>query len=190
MKKSLLFILVTLFLSACGQQELEDPVDWETGSFDATTHEGESWSMSDMEGEVWIADFVFTSCNTVCPPMTRNMSQLQQQMDEEGVDVEFVSFSVDPAVDDPDTLKSFGESHGADFSNWTFVTGYEQETIESFAEESFHSIVDKPEGEEQVTHGTQFFLVDEEGTIKKYYNGNQDVPYDEIVEDAEIVSSN
>ena len=190
MKKLLILIFFTIVLSACGQQELEDPVDWETGSFDATTQDGESWSMEEMEGKVWIADFVFTSCNTVCPPMTRNMSQLQQQMEEEGLDVEFVSFSVDPEVDDPETLKTFAESHGADFSNWTFVTGYDQETIETFAEESFHIIVDKPEGEEQVTHGTQFFLVDEEGTIKQYYSGDQDVPYEQIIEDTEIVTSN
>lgn len=182
-------LFFTLLLAACGQQELEDPVDWETGSFEATTQDGESWSMEDMEGKVWIADFVFTSCNTVCPPMTRNMAQLQSQMEEEGIDVEFVSFSVDPQVDDPDTLKTFGEEQGADFSNWNFVTGYDQETIESFAEESFHIIVDKPEGEEQVMHGTQFFLVDEEGTVKQYYSGDKEVPFEQIIEDTEIVQN-
>ncbi|PBB06016.1 SCO family protein [Salimicrobium humidisoli] len=190
MKKLWILILFTLFLAACGQKELEDPVDWETGSLEATTHENKSFSMEDMEGKVWIADFVFTSCNTVCPPMTRNMAQLQDKLEEAGVDAEIVSFSVDPTVDDPETLQSFGEKQGADFSNWTFVTGYDQQTIESFAKESFHIIVDKPEGEEQVTHGTQFFLVDEKGTVKKYYDGIQDVPYEQIVEDAEIVENN
>lgn len=189
MKKLWILILFTLFLAACGQKELEDPVDWETGSFEATTQAKESFSMESMEGKVWIADFVFTSCNTVCPPMTRNMAQLQKKMEEEGVDVEFVSFSIDPTVDDPKKLKSFGKEQGVDFSNWTFVTGYNQQTIESFAKDSFHIIVDKPEGQDQVTHGTQFFLVDEKGTIKKYYDGVQDVPYEQIVEDAKIVKN-
>lgn len=65
------------------------------------------FSKSDLKGKVWIADFIFTSCETVCLPMTSNMTKLQQQLKDEGItDVEFVSFSVDPEIDKPDVLKS------------------------------------------------------------------------------------
>lgn len=56
-----------------------------------------------MKDKVWVADFIFTSCETVCPPMTANMEKLQNMLQKEGIkDVEFVSFSVDPEVDTPE----------------------------------------------------------------------------------------
>ncbi|WP_181350362.1 SCO family protein [Thalassobacillus sp. CUG 92003] len=193
-KKRFLFTILPIFslliiLSACGQQELEDPLGWEVNAFEYTTQSNEQLSLADMEGEVWLADFIFTSCNTVCPPMTRNMAKLQKQLEEEGLDVKIVSFSVDPEVDTPEKLQSFAEKHGADLSNWSFLTGYEMEDIKTFAEDSFKTPVSKPEGEDQVTHGTSFYLIDQNGVVQKRYNGNKDVPYEQIVEGAKITAN-
>ncbi|WP_342742970.1 SCO family protein [Halobacillus hunanensis] len=132
---------------------------------------------------------MFTSCTTVCPPMTRNMAKIQDMLKEEGIEAEIVSFSVDPKVDTPEKLKKFASAQGADFNNWTFVTGYTQDKIESFAKESFHTIADKPEGADQVAHGSQFFLVNQEGKVVKYYRGASEVPFEQIVEDVKIVAN-
>ncbi|WP_082235630.1 SCO family protein [Halobacillus massiliensis] len=185
--KLILVITSFLFLASCGQKELEEPLEWEIGNIEGTTQSNEDFAVEDMEGKVWIADFIFTSCNTVCPPMTRNMSQLQKEFKEQDIDVEFVSFSVDPEVDTPEKLNEFAEAHGADLDNWTFVTGYEQNEIEQYGQESFRSVTSKPEGADQVTHGSSFFLVSQDQQIMKYYNGDKDVPYEQIVEDAEIL---
>jgi protein SCO1/2 len=70
-----------------------------------------------------------------------------------------------------------------DFSNYHFLTGYDQTFIETFARENFKTFVKKPENEDQVIHQTYFYLVDQEGTIMKYYSGANDVPFADIIND-------
>ncbi|MCA0972546.1 SCO family protein [Halobacillus litoralis] len=193
MKRWTLFGLITVLLvllAACGSNELENTLGWEVGTLEATTHQKENFSTDDMEGQVWIADFIFTSCNTVCPPMTRNMMKVQEGLKDEGVDAQIISFSVDPTVDTPDKLAEFGSKYGADMnSNWTFVTGYNQETIADFANNSFKTHADKIEGNDQVIHGNRFYLVGKDGTVLKRYNGSEDVPFEQIIADTQTAAS-
>ncbi|WP_257350672.1 SCO family protein [Pseudalkalibacillus decolorationis] len=177
--KKRMFITVVLLiglLAACGKQQLEKPDDYnfEVQNFTYKNQDGKSGSLEDLKGEVWIADFIFTSCNTVCPPMTNNMARLQKAIKEEGLkDVQIVSFSVDPKVDTPEKLKAFSQKFNADFSNWHFLTGYPQEEIESLARDSFKTTVLKTEQSDQVTHGTSFYLVDQSGTVVTKYDGTK-----------------
>ena len=131
---------------------------------------------------------VFTNCTTVCPPMTANMARLQRMANEEQLDVKFLSFSVDPEVDSPEVLKEFGNNFEADYTSWDFLTGYTQKEIEKFGMDNFKTIVAKPKNGGEVVHGTSFYLIDQEGTIIKSYDG-LDVPYEEILEHAEILLS-
>ncbi|WP_173917832.1 SCO family protein [Halobacillus sp. Marseille-Q1614] len=185
----LIFVMAAfLFLAACGQKELEDPLEWEISNIEGTSQSGEDFSVEEMEGKVWMANFIFTSCETVCPPMTRNMAQLQEKFKEKGIEAEFVSFSVDPEVDTPEKLEEFATAHGADLETWSFVTGYSQDEIEAYGQESFRTIVSKPEGADQVTHGSSFFLVSKDSKVMKHYKGDTNVPYEKIVEDAKILA--
>ncbi len=183
-----LMLAAALLMTACGSKELENTLDWKVGSFQGTTQAKEDFSTEDMKGKVWIADLIFTSCETICPPMTRNLSQLQGKLKDEGIDVEIVSFSVDPGVDTPQKLKEFGKAHGANFDNWTYVTGYSQQDIQAFAKDTFHTLAEKIEGTNQVSHGASFYLINKDGVVKKKYSGTQDVPYDQMVEDAGILT--
>src|SRR5690625_1886155 len=117
--------------------------------------------------------------------MTSNMVNLQQELEEENIDnVELVSFSVDPDNDTPEVLTEYAEEHGADLSNWTFLTGYDFETIKDLSVGSFKSLVaPPPEGDDQVTHGTGFFLVNPDGEVIKNYDGKEVDEMDQIVED-------
>jgi len=175
---------ILLVMSGCGKKEIENAVTWPVKDFTATSQDNKPFGLKDVKGKIWLADFVFTSCEDVCPPMTSNMTKLQKQVKEEGLkDVEFVSFSVDPTVDTPEALARYAKQFGADFKNWTFLTGYSQEFIEEYASKTFKTIVKKPAEGDQVIHQTFFYLVDQEGNIKKTYGGFKDVPYDEIIKD-------
>ncbi|WP_210365072.1 SCO family protein [Bacillus sp. REN3] len=186
MKKVYLFLLIgvsILLASGCGNK-IEGAKNYPIEEFKFTSHEGKQFGTKDLEGKIWIADFVFTNCADVCPPMTANMLKLQDKVKEEGLkDVEFVSFSVDPEVDDPETLAAYGKQFNVDFANWTFLTGYSQEDIETFAKENFKTIVKKPQEGDQVIHGTDFYLVDQDSKMVKYYTGLKEVPFDEIIKD-------
>ncbi|TCI23546.1 SCO family protein [Exiguobacterium sp. SL-9] len=188
-KKWMLIGLISLMavLAACGQ-EIEDPLNWEIESFNYMNQNEEMVSLDDLKGKVWMADFVFTSCETVCPPMTYNMTKLNETLVEEGVeDVQFVSFSVDPTVDTPDKIKDFMSDYDLAQADWQFLTGYSQDEIEAFAQQNFKALVRKPDEGTQVDHATWFYLVDQNGKIMKAYQGFQDVPIEDIVSDIKIL---
>ena len=177
----LALVALMVILSACGDSG-QDALDWEVQPFDAVNQEGESVSLDDLKGDVWLTSFIFTNCVTVCPPMTANMAQLQQQLEDEGLTVPIVSFSVDPERDDPQALKAYGEEFNADFSSWQFLTGYSFEDIQHFSSESFKSLVQFEEDSDQVMHTTSFFLVNDSGVVVQKYNGIAP-PYEEILND-------
>jgi protein SCO1/2 len=162
--------------------ETETEIAWKVPDFEAVDQNGKTFKTSDLKGKVWIADFIFTNCNTVCPPMTANMALLQKRLKFEGLDVEIVSFSVDPERDDPKALREFGKQHNVDFSNWHFLTGYPFEAIQQLSREAFKAEVRMDPESDQVVHGTYFYLVDESGAVRKFYNGVRPDD-DQIVQD-------
>lgn len=192
MKKLHILILgLALFLVACGggEEEIETNMSEKVNPFEFTTQDNESLSLKDLEGEWWVADFIFTNCTSVCLPMTSNMSQLQDKLKEENVDAQLVSFSVDPSYDSPEVLKEYAKNYDADLDNWSFLTGYDFQTIKELSIKSFKQLLEEaPPGEDQVTHGTSFFLVNPEGKIINKYNGLSPEVMDLIVKDLKTVS--
>lgn len=189
MKKLYFIALISsliLVLGACSSGKKEGrPLN----DFTFTDQDNNKLGLEDLKGKVWVADFVFTNCATICPPMTTNMSQLQSDVKEAGLkDVHFVSFSVDPEIDTPQALKDYGEKFGADFSTWHFLTGYSQKDIEDFAVDNFKTLVKKPQNDNQVIHGTTFFLINKDGEVIEEYQGNVDVPFKQIVKDIKSAS--
>lgn len=185
---AVVMLAVTMIISACGKPQLANALNWNLDSFTYTNQEDKEFGTKDLTNKVWIANFIFTNCETVCPPITAHMAKLQRMMKKENVPVEFVSFSIDPENDTPEALKSFAQQFTEDFSNWTFLTGYSQETIEKQAKTQFHELVQKTDASTQVTHGTHLFLVDKDGKIMKSYSGFANVPYKEIVQDAKTLN--
>ncbi|RST59600.1 SCO family protein [Siminovitchia terrae] len=177
---SVIFISFLLILSACSSPKSGSPIE----DFNYTDQDGNSFGLKDLKGKVWVSDFVFTNCTTVCPPMTMNMSELQKKVKEKGLDdVHFVSFSVDPEIDTPEVLKDYGESFEADFSRWHFLTGYSQEEIENYAPKNFKTVVKKPRDDDQVIHGVSFYLFNKEGELIGEYPGDKEVPFKQIIKD-------
>src|SRR5690625_1297717 len=179
-----------LLLTACGNQykAIEPNMDEEVADFNFTTQDNDSLSLDDLKGTWWIADFIFTNCTSVCLPMTTNMSSLQDKLMEENIDIQLVSFTVDPDYDQPDVLKEYAAMYDADLSNWTFLTGYDFQTIRELSIKSFRSLVQAPERKsDQVMHGTAFMLVTPEGQIIKSYDGISPSGIDNIVEDLKTI---
>ncbi|MEH7328034.1 cytochrome c oxidase assembly protein [Priestia megaterium] len=177
-----LLFISCMMLAACGSK-IENPLNWKMDSFSYVNQDQKKVGLSQLKGSVWIANFIFTSCETVCPPMTAHMAKLQKMAKDEGLNVRFVSFSVDPEVDTPPKMKDYATKFGADFSNWDFLTGYKQAEIEKFALDQFKTIVKKPQENPQVIHGTDFFLIDKDGVVQKSYHGVTDPPYEDMLKD-------
>ena len=185
--KLVFMLLFVLFLAACGGNEIETNMSEEVADFEFTTQENEKLGLKDLEGEWWVADFIFTNCTTVCLPMTTNMSMLQELLKEEGIDAQLVSFTVDPEFDSPEVLKKYAESYDVDLSNWSFLTGFDFETIKDLSVNSFRSELQENPGSDQVTHGVRFFLVNPNGEVIKNYYGIDRNEVESIVDDLKKV---
>lgn len=185
-----LLIIIVLIISACAKKEAPQEekksaftpqFDWPVADFTAINQDGKEVTLADLSGKVFIMNMIFTSCETVCLPMTANMAKLQKKLKEENMNTQLISFSVDPLVDTPEKLKEYGKQYAADFSNWNMLTGYTEEDIKAIAK-SVKTLADKPAGTNQVTHSTKFFLVNENGIALKSYDGVK-LPVDEIIQD-------
>lgn len=132
--------------------------------FSLTDQFGASFASSDLHDKVWVADFIFTSCATICPPMTIQMASLQDEF--AGADVHFVSFSVDPERDTPTVLRRYADNYGADGGRWAFLTG-QKTAIYQLAHEGFN-LATGHKGSE-ILHSTRFVLVDRNQQLRGYY---------------------
>jgi protein SCO1 len=189
-KKILGSMFLFLFLIACSKEptieEIEQtfPMNISVGEIEAVNQNEEPFNTDQLEDKVWLASFIFTNCDTVCSPMTATMSKLQSQLQSEGLEeVQLVSFSIDPEQDTPEVLVDFANKMDADFTNWQFITGYNQEEIESFANTSFLSPAAQLEGSDQFVHSTSIYLINQRGTVLNQYDAVADTPFDEIIAD-------
>lgn len=149
--------------------------------FELVERSGETVTLSDLDGEIWIANLIFTHCGGTCPMMTVQMRSLLNVLPE---DVRFVSITVDPSRDTPEVLAEYADFYGADPERWLFLTG-ERDDIYRLSREGFHLAVDDTFGSEiePITHSTRFVLVDQEGRIRNYYDGTTRDSHTLIVDD-------
>lgn len=198
LKVIVLITISTLFLAACGdgtnseveekmknEDKIESNMDETMSDFEFINQDEETVSLDDLKGEYWVADFVFTNCTTVCIPMTSNMKILQDEMIEEDLtNIELISFTVDPDYDTPEVLSDYAKEYDANLDNWSFLTGYEFDDIKEISIKSFRSMLQEPQpGDDQVTHGTRFFLINPKGEVIKSYDGVNRRVADEIIAD-------
>lgn len=128
-----------------------------------------------LQGKVWIADFVFTTCQGPCPRMSSRMRQIQDAT--EGA-VQLVSFSVDPDNDTPAALSAYAKGFGANLSRWHFLTG-DKGVLNSLGKDTF-KLQSVGEG---MDHSTRFVLVDAKGRIRGYYGLAEDGVVSRIAKD-------
>jgi len=186
--KLCLLLIATVLLTACGNK-FEAETDWKVENFKSTNQNGNEVSLDNLKGKPWLAMFIFTNCETVCPPMTANMTDVQKAFEKKDFkDYNIVGFSIDPENDSPKLLKKYLAQYPVpDKSKWNLLTGYSQDDIADLAKKSFQTLVKEDPNSNQVIHGTSFYLVNQEGVVVKSYSGYQNVPLDTITTDMEAL---
>lgn len=180
-----LILLFVFLLSACNPNTV--PAQ-KISPFTFINQDGFAFGSDQLSGDVWVANFIFTSCDTVCQPMTAEMAVLQKYVEEKDVPIQLISFSVDPKTDTPEVLHNYIQDFTDDLSNWNLLTGYQQKEIEQFAREQFNTIVQKPSSSStQVIHGTYFYLIDGDGHLLGEYNFVDPTYKDELLKQIEKV---
>ena len=149
--------------------------------FSMTDSEGHPFSGNQLNGKVWIADVIYTTCPAACPRMTAEMHNLEQQVENDS-GIQFVSISVDPKNDTPPVLNAFAHRYDAPTAHWTFLTG-SPETIHLIAYQTFHvgDVIGK------IEHSTKFVLVDKHGNLRGYYSAFDPESMDALLKDAKAL---
>jgi protein SCO1 len=151
-------------------------LNWQVPDLQAIDQTGRSMRLQDLKGEVWLANFIFTRCPNICPPLTANLVRVQQHLQAAGLTISIISFSADPAYDRPEVLTKFAAIHQVDPRNWHLLTGYSLVQIQAIAKEAFKGEITQqksasPEISLLVNHPSQFYLVDQTGKVIKFYDG-------------------
>ena len=154
-------------------------------------HQNRPFSPETLEGKVWVAGFVFTTCPSTCPVVTKAMADLRERFDKMGHDVEMVSFTVDPSHDTPEVLAEYFTSIGVESDKWRFVTG-EPEAVISLVRDGFRLGVGEREADAagvayDIAHSTKLALVGPNGDVRGYYGIEPDEGLDEIYHRAQHV---
>lgn len=156
------------------------------GDFKFQNQEGKWITRQDVAGKVFVAEYFFTTCKTICPIMTMEMERVAEKF-KGNKDVKILSFTVDPENDDVEQMKRYADSHQADANQWHFLTG-EKTELYALARKSFFLL--KPAEAENLgdagsdfIHTNNFVLVDKKGRIRGYYDGTNSNGVDHLMRD-------
>jgi protein SCO1/2 len=170
-------------LAACGALLLvavprEDlPVGDAVPAFQLTDQDGDAFDSGRLQGNVWVASFIFTRCRASCPGMSGNLLLVQDAVKadpELASCVRLVSFSVDPERDKPRDLKEYATNYGADTAIWSFLTGGDG-AVAKLCQEGFRLPLGKaplPDGKSaapDIVHSDRFALVDADGRTRGFF---------------------
>jgi protein SCO1/2 len=121
-------IALTLLRPMANQFKSAPPPLLSPGPWQLIGDDGKPFTSETLKGQVYIADFFFTTCPTICPALTKQMKKLNESMGPKE-NLRFVSFSVDPDTDTPEKLRAYREKFGIDADNWTLVTSSTREEM-------------------------------------------------------------
>ena len=140
--------------------------------FSFTERNGNTVSLAQLRGKIWIADFIYTSCTDTCPLQTAMMAKLQGEFATDP-DIQLVSFTVDPERDTPQALTNYAARYRADPQRWYFLTGRRDRMIR-LVQEGFHlavaTVPNDAEPPGAIPHSPRFVLMDKEARIRGYYD--------------------
>ena len=178
-----LLLAIPLIYAWKSPSKVQLPVYGTVPSTSLTNERGEPFPLENLRGQVWVTDFIFTSCRDICPGLTLQMKALQERLKKEAVErVALVSITVDPATDTPEKLAAYAAANGADPKLWTFLTG-DLSTLEATVVKGFRVSMERDRAPDQkagdlslmsITHGNRFILVDRQMGIRGYYDVTAD----------------
>lgn len=133
--------------------------------FEFVNQQGDTISNEDYKGKVYLVEFFFTTCPTICPIMNKNLVEIQNEFRDEE-DFGIASFSIDPTHDTPEILAEYAESYGIDDPDWNLMTG-DREEIYALANQGFGLYAGEDEDAAGgFAHQGMFALIDKEGYIR------------------------
>lgn len=165
-----------------------DTIYHQIPDFSLINQDSLAYGTKDLEGKVFVADFFFTTCPTICPVMKTQLLRVHEKFKEEE-DFKIISISIDPNYDKPAILKDFSNKLAIDNHQWNFLTG-DQAKIFELGEKEFLVTAQKDENElGGYLHSGAFLLIDQNRRIRGIYDGTQEDQVNDLIRDIERVKN-
>ena len=156
------------------------------GNFSLINQNGETITNDTYKDKIYIADFFFTRCQTICISMAYNMSELQEYYKND-TDIMFLSHSVTPVMDSVSVLKEYALRKGVIDGKWNVTTGSKKHIYE-LARKNYFAVLDEGNGDENdFIHTEQFVLVDKDRRIRGYYDGTEKEDMKKVIADIALL---
>ncbi len=154
--------------------------------FSLTNQNGETITQADYKNKIYVADFFFTTCPTICPIMTKNMVGIQEEIKDDD-EILLLSHSVTPQIDSVAQLKKYALEKGVLDKKWNLVTG-DKKQIYELARKSYLAVKsDGDGGPFDMIHTENFILVDKERRIRGFYDGTDPEEMDKLLSDLKVL---
>ena len=153
--------------------------------FKLTNQNGKEITQANYKDKIYVADFFFTTCQDICPVMTKNMYQLQEELKNDN-QILLLSHTVIPEVDTVEQLKKYAIENNVDDSKWNLVTG-DKKQIYDLARKSYLAVEDSNFNEYDMIHTVNFMLIDKEKQIRGFYDGTNSEDINRLLKDIEIL---
>lgn len=189
MNRTIYFIMGAVILLGAGaswviqkaNSSYDIPILKPVPEFSFINQDGDPFTEKDLNNKITILDFIFTSCAGPCPIMTHNMTGLYRSFSQVE-EVQFVSITVDPDVDTQDILKQYAKINGVNDDRWQFITS-NIEAIKDLKKNGFMLYAEElPRG-----HAIKFVLIDQNGQIRKYFDGTEEASMAVLMKDITIL---
>jgi len=155
--------------------------------FSFVNQNGDTITQKDYEGKIYVADFFFTTCGSICPKMTTNLADVQKAI-LNNPKVMLLSHTVFPEVDSIPVLKAYAVKHGVVDSKWNLVTGDKKE-IYTMARKSYLAVkLGRPDQLYDMVHTENFVLVDQKRRVRGFYDGTDKEEIKRLLEDIDFLS--
>jgi len=160
--------------------------DHKVANFKLINQNGKTITEDDFKDKIYVADFFFTRCQTICPVMAVNMRDLQEYFKNDD-EIKFLSHSVTPIMDSVPMLRVYATKKGAIDGKWEITTG-DKKHIYDLARKSYFAVLDEGDGGDQdFIHTEQFILVDKKKQIRGFYDGTDKNEMKRIIKDIRIL---
>lgn len=155
-------------------------------AFAFTDQDGKKFTEKNLEGRIYVSEFFFTTCQSICPVMNDHLGELYLEFKDEPR-LHFVSHTVDPETDDVSRLKAYAENHGVHDDRWHFLTG-EKKELYHMARKGYLLDSGSPVShEDDFVHTQNFALVDWEKKLRGFYDGTDSLEMVRLRQDIRIL---
>ncbi|MBA3971087.1 MAG: SCO family protein [Bacteroidetes bacterium] len=180
-----------IHLQYFGEKELapngKDTIYHTIQPFSFINQDGKAITDKDYEGKIYVADYFFTTCKSICPKMTTEFIRVQRKFEYTKGLVQLLSHTVDPENDSVPVLKAYSKMVHADSTTWNFVTGDKKELYDMARYSYLLNAMEGDGGPEDFIHSELFVLVDKEKHIRGIYDGTNIKAVNNLIDDVKVL---